>query len=479
MKYEYDAVVVGSGPNGLCAAIALAQQNLSVLLVEARDTLGGGMRSADLTRPGCLHDVCSSVHPRRELSPFMRTLPLAEHGLEFVHPPFSAAHPLDDGRVAVLSRSVSATSDWLGMDGPAYRRLLEPLLTDPHALLADLLGPLRIPKQPVPFVRFGLSAMRSAVGLAESLFRRDEAQALFAGCAAHSILPLDKFFTAAVGLTFLVTGHMTDWPVARGGSQAIARALASLFAELGGQVRTGFTVDKLAQLPSARAYLLDLAPRQVASIAEAELPAGYRNRLLRYRYGPGVFKIDYALSAPIPWRAAQCGQASTVHVGGTLHEIARSERAAYDGTPSAEPFVMVCQQSRFDHSRSPRGQHVGDVYCHVPFGSTVDMTDPIERQIERFAPGFRDVVLERRVRFPADLERDNPSMVGGVIAGGAADIGQLFTRPVARLDPYSTPNPRVFLCGASTPPGGGVHGMCGFFAARSVLARLARTHDLQ
>jgi phytoene dehydrogenase-like protein len=472
MKYEYDVVVVGAGPNGLCAAIALAQQGKSVLVVEAHATPGGGLRSAELTLPGFVHDVCSAVHPLGELSPYMRTLPLREHGLEFLHPRFSAAHPLADGQVALLARSVQATSDLLGIDGPAYRALVQPLLANPEALLADLLGPFRIPTRPIGFTRFGLHGMRSAAGLARSLFKRPIARALFAGCAAHAILPLENLFSGAVGLMFLLSGHLTDWPVAKGGSGAIARALVSYLESLGGQLRTGLEVSSLSQLPAARAYVFDLAPSQVAAIAKAELPASYRRRLARYNYGPGVFKIDYALSGPIPWRAAACGQASTVHVGGTLEEIAASERSAFRGEISDAPFVMVCQQSHFDSTRAPAGKQTGYAYCHVPFRCEVDMTDRIERQIERFAPGFRDRILARQVRSPRDLERDNPAHVGGVIAGGAADITQLFTRPVARIDPYSTPNPRLFLCGASTPPGGGVHGMCGYFAAHSVLRRL-------
>jgi phytoene dehydrogenase-like protein len=296
---------------------------------------------------------------------------------------------------------------------------------------------------------------------------------LLAGCAAHAILPLETFFSGAVGLMFLLSGHVVDWPMAKGGSGAIARALVSYLQSLGGQLRTDLEVTSLSQLPAARAYLFDLAPSQVAKIAENDLPASYLRRLARYNYGPGVFKIDYALSGPIPWRAAACGQASTVHVGGTLEEIAASERDAFEGRISDAPFVMVCQQSHFDRSRAPFGKQTGYMYCHVPFGCEVDMTERIERQIERFAPGFRDLILARHVRTPRDLERENPAYVGGVIAGGAADITQLFTRPVARVDPYSTPNPRLFLCGASTPPGGGVHGMCGYFAAQSVLKRLA------
>ena len=472
MQYDYDAIVIGSGPNGLCAAVALAQAGHSVLIMEARDTLGGGLRSAELLQQGYLHDVCSAVHPLGVLSPYMRGLPLEQHGLTWAYPKVSAAHPLDDGRAVLLSRSVQETAAQLGVDERAYRRLFEPLLREPELLLADLLGPLSIPRRPIAFTRFGLRALRSTWGLAHGLFETPEARALFAGCGAHAILPFDKWFTAAVGLLFCLTGHMTDWPMAQGGSVSIARALESYFRSLGGEVRTGMHVRALSQLPSSRVVLFDLAPRQVIEIAGDALPARYRARLARYNYGPAVFKLDYVLSGKIPWRAPQCAEASTVHVGGTLPEIARSERAAWDGQVAEAPFVMVCQQSHFDATRAPAGKHTGYAYCHVPHASDVDMTSAVERQIERFAPGFRDLIVERRAWFPADIERENAACVGGVIAGGSADLTQLFTRPVARLDPYRTPNPRLFLCGASTPPGGGVHGMCGYHAAHSALKRL-------
>jgi phytoene dehydrogenase-like protein len=473
MQYDYDAIIIGSGPNGLCAAVALAQAGKHVLVVEAADAIGGGLRSRELLRPGFLHDVCSAVHPLGVLSPYMRRLPLQEHGLTWAFPEVSAAHPLDDGRAMLLARSLETTAAQLGVDARAYTRLFAPLLREPEALLEDLLAPLGIPKRPIAFARFGLRALRSTLGLARGMFRGEDARALFGGCAAHAILPFDKWFTAAVGMVFCLTGHMTDWPMAQGGSVAIARALESYLRSLGGELRTSWTVKTLDELPKARAYLFDLAPRQVIDIAGERLPAGYRRRLARYNYGPAVFKLDYVLNGPIPWRAADCARASTVHVGGTLDEIAASERAAWDGRVHDKPFVMVCQQSHFDASRAPAGQHTGYAYCHVPNGSDLDMTAAIEAQIERFAPGFRDVIVERRARSPRDLERDNAAYVGGAITGGAADITQLFTRPVARLNPYTTPNPRLFLCGASTPPGGGVHGMCGYHAARSVLRRLS------
>jgi len=471
MPYQYDAVVIGSGPNGLCAAIELARAGKQVLLVEAEQQIGGGLRSAELLQPGVVNDVCSAVHPMGVLSPFMQKLPLAEHGLTWVYPKVSAAHPLDGGRAMILSRSLEETAAQLGTDAKAYKRLIGPFLDRPELLLEDALGPLRFPRRPIQFARFGLRAFRSAVGLGRGAFHGSDARALFAGCAAHSILPLDKLFTAALGVMFLLTGHMTDWPMARGGSGAIAAALASYFRSLGGEIRTGTRVSSLAELPEARAYLFDLAPTQVAEIAGEALPARYRARLRRYNYGPAVFKLDYVLRGQIPWSAPACGDASTVHVGGTMEEIARSERAAWQGEICDAPFVMVCQQSHFDDTRAPAGQHTGYAYCHVPFGSEVDMTAAIERQIERFAPGFADQVVARRATFPADIARYNGACVGGVITGGAADITQLFTRPVARLNPYTTPNPRLFLCGASTPPGGGVHGMCGYHAAHTALRR--------
>jgi phytoene dehydrogenase-like protein len=467
-----DAVVVGSGPNGLAAAVALARQGFEVSVLEAQDQIGGGMRTAELTLPGFRHDVCSAVHPLGELSPFFSQLPLAQHGLSWEHPPLSVAHPLDEGPCVVLERSVSATARGLGADEHTYRRLMDGFARIGPPLFGDLLGPLRVPRHPLAMARFGFYGARPAVRLARALFAGSRAQALFAGCAAHAILPLDQWVTGAVGLVFALSGHMCDWPVARGGSQAIADALASCLRSLGGRITTGRRVSSLNELPKARAYLFDLAPRQLCAIAGDSLPAGYVRRLLRYRYGPAVFKLDYALAGQIPWRDPTCALASTVHLGGTLEEIAASEVAAYRGEHHPQPFVLVAQQSHFDATRAPVGQHTGYAYCHVPFGSTVDMTDAIERQIERFAPGFRDLVLARRALAPGDLERHDESMIGGVVAGGEASWRQLFTRPTARLDPYSTPNPRVFLCSAATPPGGGVHGMCGFFGARSVARRL-------
>jgi phytoene dehydrogenase-like protein len=468
----FDAVVVGSGPNGLAAAVALAAAGYHTHLIEGHAELGGGMRTAELTLPGFHHDVCSAVHPLGAVSPYFTRLPLHEHGLSWAYPETSAAHPFDDGSAVVLERSVAATAEGLGRDGRAYARLMDPFVRVGQPLIADLLGPLRIPRHPFAMARFGFYGLRPLTFLARGLFAEPRAQALLAGCGAHAILPLDKLATGAVGLMFAFTGHLCDWPMARGGSAAIATALASYFRSLGGTVTTGQFVRTLDQLPASRVVLFDLAPRQLVAIAGDALPARYRARLARYRYGPAVFKMDFALSSPIPWRDPRSATASTVHVGGTLEEIAAAERATYEGQSVERPFVMVTQQSHFDDTRAPAGKHTGYAYCHVPHGSTEDYSARIEAQIERFAPGFRDCILARRAHSPADFEAYNPSLIGGVIAGGEATLDQIFTRPVARLDPYSTPNPRLFLCGASTPPSGGVHGMCGYFAAQSAIKRL-------
>jgi phytoene dehydrogenase-like protein len=469
-----DAVVVGSGPNGLAAAVALARQGASVLVLEAAEEVGGGTRTAELTLPGFAHDVCSAVHPMGILSPFFRTLPLREHGLEWIAPPASVAHPMPDDSAVLLGRSVERTGAGLGPDAAAWSRLVRPFLGDPHGLLADAMAPLRIPAHPVQLARFGLRGAFSANRLSRLLFREDRARALFAGCAAHSILPLACPLTAALGLIFAITAHVEDWPVARGGSHAITRALASYLASLGGRIETGRRVERLDELPPSRAVLFDTSPELLARIAGDALPAGYRRRLGRYRYGPGVFKLDWALDGPIPWQDPACLEASTVHVGGTLDEICASERDMYRGVHPERPFLIVCQQSQFDPSRAPTGRHTGYAYCHVPHRSSRDMGSAIEAQIERFAPGFRDRILARHAMGPGDFERMNPNYKGGAITGGVADAFQLFTRPVARLDPYSTPNPRLFICSASTPPGGGVHGMCGYWAAQSALKRLER-----
>jgi phytoene dehydrogenase-like protein len=473
-EQDPEAVVIGAGPNGLAAAIALARAGVSVLVVEAHDEPGGGTRSAELTLPGFVHDVCSGVHPLGVLSPFFRELPLEEHGLAWKVPRASVAHPLDEGPAVLLRRSLEHTAEGLGRDGRNWKRLVGPFLDDPHALLADAMGPLRIPSHPILFARFGLRAIWSANRLARLSFRDEPARALLSGCAGHSVLPLTRPLTAAMGVLFAVTAHVVDWPVAAGGSEAIWRALVSYLESLGGRVETGRRIERLDELPDRSVVVFDTSPDQLSSIAGGALPAGYRRRLGRYRYGPGAFKLDWALDGPIPWRDPACREASTVHVGGTLAEICASERDVYAGRHSERPFLILCQQSESDPARAPAGKHTGYAYCHVPHGGAVDMTDAIERQVERFAPGFRNRILARHATGPADFERYNPNYRGGVITGGVADALQLWNRPVTRLDPYSTPNPRLFLCSAATPPGGGVHGQCGAWAARSVLRRLEK-----
>lgn len=468
-----DVVVIGSGPNGLAAAIHLLQAGLRVRVVEAASEPGGGTRTAELTLPGFRHDVCSAAHPLGVLSPFFRTLRLEDHGLRWVTPAAAVAHPLDDRPAVILWPSVQKTASELGSDGPAYRRMVEPFLGHIDELLNDALAPLRWPRHPFILGRFGLSAWRSAVGLARDTFNRTEARALFIGCAAHGIQPLENPLTAALGIIFLVTGHAAPWPVAEGGSSAIPRALVSLLRRLGGELVLNQPVRSLSQLPPARAYVFDTSPRAVVEICGQALPGAYRRRLERFRYGPGVFKLDWALSGPIPWRDSRISAASTVHLGGDLNRIAAAERTMYDGRHPDRPFILLCQQSLFDPTRAPTGRHTAYAYAHVPAHSDLDLTHTLEAEVERHAPGFRDLVLARHAMTAVDFERYNPNYVGGAISGGVTDALQLFTRPVARLDPYTTPNPKIFMCSAATPPGAGVHGMCGFWAARSVLRRLS------
>ncbi len=465
---QHDAIVVGSGPNGLAAAIALARGGRSVLLLEAAPTVGGGCRSAELTEPGFVHDVCSAIHPLALGSPFLSQLPLARYGLELVQPPAPLAHPFDDGTAVVLERSLERTADALGDDGPAYRRLFAPLVRDAPAVLDAALGPLRVPRRPLPPARFGVAGLRPATSVAQR-FRGRDARALFAGSAAHSMLPLTASPSAAFGVLLTMLGHAVGWPLARGGSQRIADAMAAYLESLGGEIRTSQAVASLDELPPARSVLLDVSPRALARIARCRLPAGYRRRLARFRFGPGVCKLDWALERPIPWRAEACARAATVHIGGELDEIAASEAAVTRGERPEHPFVILAQQSPFDPGRAPAGRHTAWAYCHVPSGSGVDMGARIEAQVERFAPGFRDAIVGRSVIPAPEFERYNPNYVGGDINGGVHDLRQLFARPVTRRVPYATPARGIYLCSASTPPGGGVHGMCGYNAARAVM----------
>ena len=471
---SYDVVIVGSGPNGLSAGIYLARKGLKVLIIEAAEQVGGGTRTAELTLADFHHDVCSAVHPSGYLSPYFKELNLGQYGLEWVFPKASVAHPLDNEDAVILSKSVEETAANLGIDNTVYKRILQPLADHVDWLMEDSLRPLGLFKHPLFMTRFGMKAALPATWFSKLAFKGVRAKALFAGCTAHSILPFDKFFTTALGLVFLANGHAVDWPVAKGGSQSIANALLNCFKAAGGELLLSTKVESYSELPSANAYLFDTDPLQVASIASNELPTSYTNRLRKYNFGPGVFKIDYALSEAIPWKDPRCLEASTVHIGGTFEEIAKAEKEAWQGLHSEKPYVLLAQQSQFDETRSPNGQHTCWAYCHVPNGSEEDQSEIIENQIERFAPGFKNTILAKHSMNTKAFHTYNPNYVGGAVTGGAADISQLFTRPVARFNPYSTPNPKIFMCSAATPPGGGVHGMNGYWAAKSVYKKLEK-----
>ena len=468
VKNQYDAVIIGSGPNGLSAGICLAKEGMKVLIIEANQEIGGGTRTKELTLPGFHHDVCSAVHPFGFASPFFKSLNLEQHGLEWIFPEASVAHPLDNQDAVMLYQSIEKTAEALGADQKTYQKLMAYLTTNREAILSDSLGPLQFPKNSIPFLRFGINGLWPLSIFSKFNFKEDRLKALFAGCAAHSTMPLNKFFTTAVGLVFLMCGHEANWPIAKGGSFQITKALAKIFKENGGEIEVSTRINNYDQLPKSKYYLFDTDPLQMIQIAKDQLPGSYKKRIQKFNFGPGIFKVDYALSESIPWKDSNCLKASTVHVGGNIEEIAASEKLIWNGKISENPFVLVSQQSEFDESRAPKDSKTLWAYCHVPFGSTKDMKSAIENQVERFAPGFKDIILAKSSINSKELHHYNPNYVGGSIGGGAADITQLFFRPLLRRDPYSTPNPNIYICSASSPPGGGVHGMCGYWAAQSV-----------
>jgi phytoene dehydrogenase-like protein len=462
--------VIGSGSNGLSAAIVLAQAGLQVEVFEAERIPGGATRTMELTLPGFLHDFGSAVYPLGAGSPFFSTLPLHDYGLEWVRSPAPLAHPLDDGTAIVLEQNLEAAATRLGADGIIWRQLMRPLVTHWSEFAPEALGPvLKIPRHPWLLTRFGMNALLPARVVARR-FKSDRTRALFAGLAGHSFLSMDEPLTSAFAMLMAAPAHLVGWPIASGGSQSITNALSGYLAKLGGQVKTSARVKSLDALSEYDLVLCDLTPKQLLAIAGQQLSDRYKRQLKKYRYGPGVFKVDYALSAPIPWKEPECLRAATLHLGGTFDEIAASEKAVRNGEHPERPFVLLVQPTLFDRSRAPAGKHTAWAYCHVPNGSTFDMLPRLESQIERFAPGFRDIVLARHILSPASLEGMNSNLVGGDIAGGAIDLRQLLFRPTWRL--YATSARNIFLCSSSTPPGAGVHGMCGYHAAKRALARL-------
>lgn len=474
-KTDYDAIIVGSGPNGLAAAITLQQVGLQVLIVEAKSTIGGGLRSAELTLPGFTHDICSAIHPLAAGSPFFQSLPLHKHGLKFLYPEVAAAHPFDNGEVALLKKSIQETAESLGEDKQAYLNLIEPLVNTWDGLVDDVLAPLGFPKHPIDYAAFGLNAFQPASWIANK-FKTEKAKGLWAGMAAHSIQPLENLTTSAIGLVLTAAGHLKGWPVPKGGSQQLANALATYFTSIGGKIETDFYVKSLSQLPSSKAVLFDVTPRQLLEIAGHTFSSIYKWQLQNYRYGMGGVKVDWALSEAIPFTNKEIHKAGTVHLGSTFNEIALAEAQTSKGDHPDKPFVLLAQQSLIDNTRAPEGKHTAWAYCHVPNGSTKDQTEVIENQIERYAPGFKDVILGKHTFNTAQYQDHNPNYIGGDINGGIIDLGQLFTRPALRASPYRTSTKGLYICSSSTPPGGGVHGMCGHHAAKVALRDLFNIH---
>lgn len=469
-SYEYDAVVVGAGPNGLAAAIRMAQHGFSTLVIEGSEKAGGACRTEELTLKGFQHDLGSAVHPLAIASPFFLSLPLEKHGLGWIQPELPLAHPVSDRVVAILRRSIEETSTALGKDASAYNRIFRPIVSRSENLIEEFLQPIiHVPRHPLTAAGFGISALLSARQFVRGHSFGETAAALFAGLAAHSFLPLSSPGSAAFGLMLGMLGHSVGWPIPSGGAQAISNALLGHLKTLGGEIQTGEFVKSLKQLPRTRVILLDITPRQLLRLAGQQLPVRYRRRLEHFRYGPGIFKIDYALDGPLPWIHEVCQRAGTIHLGGTFDEIAKTEAQVAQGKCPDRPFLLLSQPTLFDPTRAPSGRHVLWAYCHVPNGSAFDMTERIEKEINRFAPGFSDRVLFRRPTPPAELETKNANLIGGAITGGANDLWQMLARPTLSAVPYRTPIKGVFLCSSSTPPGGGVHGMCGFHAANAAL----------
>jgi phytoene dehydrogenase-like protein len=466
---NFDAFVIGSGPNGLAAAIALSQQGLKVKVFEAKETVGGGTRTLELTEPGFKHDICSAVHPTAVSSPFFNSLPLSDFDLEWIHPDFPVGHPLENGEAVIVERSLDNTLDRLGADSKNYRKLFKDFIDSWDFLSKDLFGSLRIPNHPLSMLRFGWYGMFSSNLLSNSFFKNERTKAYFSGLAAHSIIPLENAFTASFGLILGTTVHSVGWPIAKGGSHSITKALAAYFESLGGIIETNTHIQSLEEFPSNKPILFDLTPQQVVSIADSRISDSLKRKLLNYKHGPGAFKVDFALSEPVPWKNEECKRAGTLHLGGSMDEISLSEREVWDGIHSEKPYVLISQPSVFDESRAPKGKHVLWSYCHVPNGSTENMEEQIINQIERYAPGFRDTIISSSCMHAMDFEKYNPNYIGGDINGGAQNVKQLFARPLLKWDPYKLPENNLYICSSSTPPGGGVHGMSGFNAARSVL----------